>query len=316
MLLHKNQTEFKALISTVADYYGMKDYQIEKDYYVSLFLKHLSKIESNIKIVFKGGTSLSKCYQVIDRFSEDIDLAVAFNTTGVTQGERKKLKEMIVSTINHLGMNFINAEEVRSRRDHNIYHAHYTNQFDAEVDMTPHIMIETIVAYQPYPCIVKQVSNYITGYLISHGNLDILERFDLFPFEMVIQSIERTFIDKLFAICDYHLEGNYQRYSRHIYDVHMIWQSKILNLEELHRIVSPVVKDRQVYGDRNLSCRPGVKPVDVLIYIIESEVYKKDYIDITSKLINNPVLYETCIESLRTIVQSSILPLQIRISNV
>lgn len=45
---------------------------MEKDYYLTLFLKSL--VARQRGIVFKGGTSLSKCHKVIDRFSEDIDL--------------------------------------------------------------------------------------------------------------------------------------------------------------------------------------------------------------------------------------------------
>lgn len=45
---------------------------IEKDYLLTQFLYELSKL--NPKIIFKGGTSMSKCYHVIQRFSEDIDL--------------------------------------------------------------------------------------------------------------------------------------------------------------------------------------------------------------------------------------------------
>ena len=46
---------------------------VEKDYYVTMILKELS--EKCPTCVFKGGTSLSKCHHVIDRFSEDIDIS-------------------------------------------------------------------------------------------------------------------------------------------------------------------------------------------------------------------------------------------------
>lgn len=274
-------------------------------------MKRISQIDAKIKIVFKGGTSLSKCYQVIDRFSEDVDLTVDFNAVSITRG-KKELKKIIVTTIDYLGMEFLNGEDVLSRRDHNIYNVRYKNEYVAEMDMIPNIMIETIVAYKPYPCKMKKVSNYITNYLMVNNNHDFLERFDLYPFEMLIQSIERTFIDKLFAICDYHLERNYQRYSRHLYDVHMIWRSGLLDLDELHSIVSDVIKDRQMHGDRNLSCIVGSKPIELLNEVIDTGIYRSDYIDITSKLIYKPVIYEECIESLKNIIQSNIIPNEIK----
>ena len=79
MHLHTNKENFKeVIIATAHSSPGLQNHQIEKDYYVSLFLKELSKLENKIEIVFKGGTSLSKCYDVINRFSEDIDLTIKF----------------------------------------------------------------------------------------------------------------------------------------------------------------------------------------------------------------------------------------------
>jgi len=69
MLLHKDKDAFQELVIATASDLGLENFQVEKDYYVSLFLKELAKRESNISIVFKGGTSLSKCYSIIDRFS-------------------------------------------------------------------------------------------------------------------------------------------------------------------------------------------------------------------------------------------------------
>lgn len=49
---------------------------IEKDYWVCWTLRHVFATTQSSSLVFKGGTSLSKVYRVIDRFSEDIDLSV------------------------------------------------------------------------------------------------------------------------------------------------------------------------------------------------------------------------------------------------
>jgi predicted nucleotidyltransferase component of viral defense system len=125
MLLHHNKEDFEQIVQATADDLGLGSFQVEKDYYVSLFLKELQKMDNDIQIVFKGGTSLSKCYDVIDRFSEDIDLSVKFNTEKITTSERRKLKTSITEIIELLGMNFINPEEVRSKRDHNQYNVGY-----------------------------------------------------------------------------------------------------------------------------------------------------------------------------------------------
>jgi hypothetical protein len=215
MHLHTNKKDFKELIvATASNTPGLQNHQVEKDYYVSLFLKELSKIENNVEIVFKGGTALSKCYNVIDRFSEDIDLTIKFPHAKTGRGLRKRLKENIIATINQLNMKFLNSDEVQSDRDFNHYEVEFDRLFESTPEMIPHIKIETIAVYKPYPCIKRYVSNYITNYLseIEEGP-DLIKTYALDAFEMSIQSIDRTFIDKLFAICDYHLEKTPLRYS-------------------------------------------------------------------------------------------------------
>ena len=308
MRLHENRNEFIQIVQTVAEEYGLGTFQVEKDYYVSLFLKELQKLDSSIQIVFKGGTSLSKCYDVIDRFSEDIDLAVRFNNERVTSGERKKLKKLILEIIELLGMEFLNPDDVRSKRDHNEYNAGYNNIFHPDESTVPYIIIETIVVYRPYPIETKLISNYITKYLLSSDRNDIIETYELNSFEMPIQTIERTFIDKLFAICDYHLQKKYFRYSRHIYDLHMIWTSDLIDIKIINDILDEVIKDRQIYGTQNISCQPSVNPSETLNDIIISGAYKDDYNGITSTFIHKPVEYDICINTLKTILKEKILP--------
>jgi len=119
--LHLNKDAFNEIVSAVVAEYGLKDFQVEKDYYVSLLLEKMVKKSSNIILVFKGGTSLSKCYGIIDRFSEDIDLAVMFNSNRVSDSNRIKLKTIIINTIFDLNMKLNNPDDVRSRRDYNEY---------------------------------------------------------------------------------------------------------------------------------------------------------------------------------------------------
>jgi hypothetical protein len=160
MHLHTNEKDFRELIIAAASHtIGLQNHQVEKDYYVSLFLKELSKLKNNVEIIFKGGTSLSKCYDVIDRFSEDIDLTIRFPNTKAGRGLRKRLKENIIATIDQLGMTFLNPDEVESDRDFNHYEIEFERLFKSTPEMIPHIRIETIAVYRPYPCVKKPVSN-------------------------------------------------------------------------------------------------------------------------------------------------------------
>ena len=307
MRLHQNKDDFKTLVSLAADHYGVQDYQVEKDYFVSVLLKELSE-GSDVQLVFKGGTSLSKCYKVINRFSEDIDLALMTSESEVSIRDRRNMKDFILSKISNIKMEVMNRDEIRTRRDFNSYKIKFEKFFDYDADVFSHIVIETIVVYRPYPTTTVYVNNFITNYLIEMDRSDIIDRFDLQPFKMLTQSIDRTFIDKLFAICDYHIHGKYERYSRHLYDLHMIWKSSLLNLDTLNEIMFDVICDRQRYDGRNPSCKKGSCPNRMLKEIIDKGVYKNDYLNVTERLIYKSVSYEQCVNSFLEIINSGIVP--------
>ena len=312
MQLHNHKEEFETIVKTVADEYGLRNFQVEKDYFVSLFLKELNKLESNIQVVFKGGTSLSKCYDVIDRFSEDIDLAVNFNSDKVTQRQRRRLKKDILEIVETLGMDLLNLDDVQSRRDHNEYNVGFNNHFEIEKSTVPFIIVETIVVYKPFPVKELDVSNYITKYLSNNDRLDLIEQYNLESFKMPIQTIERTFIDKLFAICDYHLQKKYFRYSRHIYDLHKMWTSELIDENLMSSILDDVIKDRQIFGRQNISCEPGRNPQMLLNEIIETDPYKEDYNSMTTAFIYKKVSYDECMNSIKDISKRKILPTDIK----
>ena len=88
MKLHNNKELFEKILIDVNNDTSISNELIIKDYFITLFLKELVKIVPGI--LFKGGTSLSKCHKVINRFSEDIDLSL--NEENYTIGKKRKLK--------------------------------------------------------------------------------------------------------------------------------------------------------------------------------------------------------------------------------
>jgi len=71
-----NSEEFQDALESAAEHFKMRSIFVEKDYWVTYALKNLSRSELKDQVVFKGGTSLSKAHDCINRFSEDIDLAI------------------------------------------------------------------------------------------------------------------------------------------------------------------------------------------------------------------------------------------------
>ena len=105
-MLHSNRDLFEQTVLRTADAMGIAAGIIEKDYYVTEFLRKLTSCQTDI--VIKGGTSLSKCYKLIRRFSEDINLNVEDRPS---EGQRKALKRNIVTVIDDLGLSLRNEME-------------------------------------------------------------------------------------------------------------------------------------------------------------------------------------------------------------
>ena len=82
---------------TEAGHTGINQVAIEKDWWVTVTLKALFQTDCRDSLIFKGGTSLSKGFGIIERFSEDIDLAISHSFFGIEKtgkSQREKLRKM------------------------------------------------------------------------------------------------------------------------------------------------------------------------------------------------------------------------------
>ena len=295
-MLHNDRETFEQVILKVVSETGIEPSIIEKDYYVTLFLKKIVELQPNI--IFKGGTSLSKCYKVINRFSEDIDLNIDTQSKP-TEGQRKKLKENIVSIIDEFGFTLDNADNVRSRRNYNRYIIDYPTVFSSNF-LKEHLIIETAVYIKAYPCERLQATSIIYDYLKQNGYEDLIQKYGLEPFELNVQTASRTLIDKLYALGDYYLSDAVQEHSRHIYDIFKL--SDIVSLDaNLKQLVSEVFDERKPH-EQCRSAKDGIDMNVLLQEIIDKDIYKKDYEDITEKMLFEDVPYSTAIKTLQKIV--------------
>lgn len=109
-----NKDVWREIIETVAAEEHRTTQMVEKDTIQSMFLLGLSK--SELPFVFKGGTSLSKAYALIDRFSEDIDLSM---NRKPTESEKKRIKSIVAGIAEELGLTLANPEAIQSRHSYN-----------------------------------------------------------------------------------------------------------------------------------------------------------------------------------------------------
>ena len=301
MYLHRDRETFKDIVEQVADSSKRTPIVVEKDYYVTLILKLLS--EQLEMCVFKGGTSLSKGFHVIDRFSEDID--ITFNEH-IGESRRKKLKYVVLKGISEeLGMPIENWKEIQSDRDYNVYQFSYELVFRLQDDRLPqYIKLETALGSYSFPTQIVEIRNYIGDYLEGKGRMDLAEQFFLGKFSMNLQSLERTYIDKVFALCDYYLQGKSKRCSRHLYDIY-----KLTPLIKFDNKFVALIEEVRKHRSRMQVCPSAQDTVDVSAVILEfcnNSFYKEDYQDITSYFVTDNVPYDNAIEQMRTLASSNL----------
>lgn len=286
MLLHEDKIVFEEILSAASESLGQTLDIIEKDYYVTMILKLLSQQYDNV--VFKGGTSLSKAFHVLSRFSEDIDITFSEH---IGAPRRKKLKNVVIAGISKtLNMPILNWDKLQSDRDLNSYVFDYQPISPLSGQLAAGVKLETALGSYAFPTVEKTIDSYVFQYLVNTEREETIEKYNLQPFTMQVQAIERTFIDKVFALCDYYLEGKSTRLSRHLYDLYKLYPQIVFN-QELLDLVTQVREHRS-----KMNICPSAKPeIDIkqtIHDICASDYFKADYESITTYFISDFVPYE------------------------
>ncbi len=290
MYLHKENRElFRDAILLASQKLEVSEDIVEKDYYVTLILKKLSMIE--YPVVFKGGTSLSKAFHVIDRFSEDIDITFAQH---LGEAKRKKLKYNIVKSIaDELGLEIRNFDSVESEKNLNQYDFYYESVVgDRVINAIPsYVKLETSLMSYAFPTEEKELGNYILDALGTEEE-ELITTYDLRTFPMCVQSLNRTLIDKLFAVCDYYLLGKAHRNARHLYDIYKLTEHVEIDNDFL-KLVKEVCAHRIDMGSEIAPAAPlDVDILELVRRICDEDFYKEDYQETTLKLFSDSLEYE------------------------
>lgn len=288
MYLHDDAALFEEALLGAAAEFLMSEEFIAKDYWAMTMLAEVMK-RSEI-LVFKGGTCLSKCYGAINRFSEDVDLGIPFEHA--TEGMRRGIKRAVVESADALGVEVSNLSETRSRREYNRYDI-------ALGGAARSLILETAVMTPASPYNIRPVQSFI-GSFVEARDENLAKELDLLSFEVRANSLERTFADKVFAICDYYMSGDIPAcQSRHIYDLHKLLG--MVSLDDEMQSLIDTVRAQRIGGYGNPSAGDGVDLSAVLEEIVVKESYRSDYERVTMPLLYEDVTYDEAVSALREI---------------
>ncbi len=219
--------DFEQAIIRAAEYFrsaGLREAVIEKDYYVTEALRVIQQVAGEM-IIFKGGTSLSKGWNIIQRFSEDVDIffdPTAFKPPLGKNAINRELKKLRQAIEDHPGLDFIEKESHTIGGFGRSDHFEYLQRFASTGDIRNRVLVEVGTASGKEPTENVALQSYVGKFLHETGIS--LGATDEGSFEMRLLHFRRTFVEKLFAIHS-KVEKFKQTgigiggYARHYYDI-------------------------------------------------------------------------------------------------
>jgi Nucleotidyl transferase AbiEii toxin, Type IV TA system len=234
MRLHENKELFQEAVIATAQQKGLNETIIEKDYWVTLALHTIFTNEIGNETVFKGGTSLSKCFQLIERFSEDIDLVV-FRREGESgnkmKGKITKIGECVEKVLPE-----IHKEGKTNKMGMNRTTVHLFEQAfpeDLKQVNNNEITLEATWLGNVEPHTESMIQSYISEMMFSQKQTELIETYNMQPFIFKVLAKERTFCEKIMSLVKFSFSENaiedLNKKVRHIYDIHKLLQNEAIN---------------------------------------------------------------------------------------
>jgi len=222
--------DFEQAVIRAAEHFrtrGLRESLIEKDYFVTEALRLLEHAAGQL-IIFKGGTSLSKGWGLIERFSEDVDIFLdpaAFDPALGKRAIDRELRKLKEAVAKHPGLTFLTGESQTiggfGRNDR----FEYVQRFADIGDIRNRVLVESGSASGREPTERVPIQSYVGQFLAEAGVS--LGAEDEGPFEMRLLHFRRTFVEKMFAIhgkVDAFVRAGLPigAYARHYYDLYCL----------------------------------------------------------------------------------------------
>ena len=203
---------------------GLRPAIIEKDYYVTEALRIIASAAGD-KVIFKGGTSLSKGWNLTQRFSEDIDIfldPVAFKPSLGKKGIDRELKKLRDAIGKHPALTFTEAESQTIGGFGRSDRFSYAQRFGGPGAVVNRVLVEAGTASGREPTAMVELRSFLGQFLAETGVS--LGTEDEGGFTLRLLHFRRTFVEKMFAIhAKVELFKRDQRpigsYARHYYDL-------------------------------------------------------------------------------------------------
>ena len=256
MKLHHNIKLFSDTLRAAAQQLDIKLEFVEKDYWITLVLSRLAKSKYVSDAVFKGGTSLSKGYNLIERFSTDVDIAI-INDSAKTGNEIKtiirNIEKEITADLTEIQVEGVTSKGSRFRKS--VFEYGSIDKSNANNKL----IVEVNSFANPFPFKLLSIKSFVFDFLIQTGNEKYVAEYNLQPFEVNVLSKEQTLLEKLVSLIRFSFEENpvesISGKIRHFYDLYFLTN----NAECASFVASDVFKkqfDNILQHDRGMFDEP------------------------------------------------------------
>lgn len=238
MNLHSDKEAFKEIIELTAEHFGYEQSHVEKDYWVSKMLRDISFSDYADKTYFKGGTSLSKAYGLIERFSEDLDLFVFTGDKGASKQAEKTLNKKLSKYIAELNSDIYKEDLSETGGNYRKLYFSYDNVFQC-VGLKEHLEVEIKSCDLPdkkimfFPADKRFIRPIVTAFLESIGQEKLISTYGLESFEIQCINPRRTICDKISRLVKLSYNENapiqLAKHIRDVYDLSALYYNQEYN---------------------------------------------------------------------------------------
>ena len=225
MNLHQDLKLFSNTLRAASQHLGINLEFVEKDYWITWVLSRLANSKYVNDSVFKGGTSLSKGFDLIERFSEDVDIAI-INNNEKTGNEIKNIirtiEKEITSDLNELQIDGVTSKGSRFRKS--VFEYVTTEKGNA----SNKLIVEINSFANPFPFQKLTIQSMVFDFLMKTGNEKYIEQYGLQSFQVNVLSKEQTLLEKTVSLIRFSFEKStvesISEKIRHFYDLYYLMQ--------------------------------------------------------------------------------------------
>lgn len=251
MKLHTDKKLFRDAVNITAQQMNIPTIYVEKDYWVTFALKIIFSDEIGRDTIFKGGTSLAKCFKMINRFSEDIDLVVIRREGETDNKLKRKLKDVenaINDTLPEIEIQGLTHKVGMSRKTAHSYSKEFVGAYGQVRDVIV-LEVNWLGYYEPFT--KQKINSFVGEMMFNAGQAELIEKYEMQAFTVQVLEPIRTICEKIMSLVRFSYGerpiDDLKNKIRHTYDLHQLLQQKeffnFLNSSDFGAMLLKVAND-------------------------------------------------------------------------